>query len=269
MKLTSKTIKYPTRSGERNMIVLQPENVNEKLPAILWIHGGGYITGMSAMVYMSMAKLISEEYGAIVFSPEYRLAPKYPFPAGFDDCCDALKYIFENADSYPIDLSKVIVGGESAGGGLAASVCLYNRDVLHYPVMLQLPLYPMLDCFDTESSKDNHGHVWNTKKNHYGWEKYLGKDYREHPVSKYASVMREANFENLPPCYTYVEDGEPFYSETLQYVENLKNANVPAKADIYHGKTHAFDLVSFLPNAETARQTLLIEVGKYLRKEEK
>ncbi len=247
------------------MRVLIPKNLSHNVPAILWIHGGGYVLGMADMIHYSMGKYLAEHYGAVVFSPEYRLARKYKFPAAFHDCCDALTYLFEHADEYHIDTSKVIVGGESAGGGLAASVCLYNRDFLHYPILLQLPLYPMLDCYDTASSEDNHAHVWNTKRNHWGWGKYLGEDYLDHPVSKYASVMREMNFHDLPPCYTYVEDGEPFYQETLDYVNKLSAAGVKADVDVYHGNTHAFDAFFFTANASNARMKLLNVVGEYLR----
>ena len=80
--------------------------------------------------------------------------------------------MYDHADEQGIDRDRIIVGGESAGGGLAAAVCLYSRDKGEVPVSFQIPLYPMLDCEDTDSSRDNHAHGWNTKKNHWGWGLY-------------------------------------------------------------------------------------------------
>jgi acetyl esterase/lipase len=150
-----------------------------------------------------------------------------------------------------------VVGGESAGGGLTVAVCLFARDKGRIPIALQLPLYPMLDCEDTESSVDNHGRVWNTKRNHWGWKHYLGNLYGTDSVSKYASPARETEYSNLPPCYTFVADGEPFYAETLSYVNNLKAAGVEAKVDVYHGNTHAFDmLLPWQEQSKLARKRL-------------
>ena len=116
---------------------------------------------------------------------------------------------------------------------------------------MQIPLYPMLDCEDTPSSADNHGKVWDTKRNHKGWAAYLGDLYGTDRIPKYASPSRETNYAGLPPCYTYVLDGEPFYKETLTYVENLKAAGVEAKADVYPTNIHAFDML--YPNLAVSR----------------
>ena len=106
-----------------------------------------------------------------------------------------------------------------------------------------MPLYPMISNIDTESSKDNHGKVWNTRRNHIGWRLYLRKDAKKQ-VSPYASPAWQTDYSNLPPCYTFVGDGEPFYCETLQYVEKLKAAGVEAEVAVYHTDVHAFDIFS-------------------------
>lgn len=296
--MASKTIKINTRAGRMKLIILREEGKRveakgsrgnsarenqaiekQKLPGILWIHGGGYVLGMAGMVYMSIGKMLAKKFRAVVVSPAYRLAYKAPYPAAFEDCCDALLYMYEHADELGIDPERIIVGGESAGGGLAAAVCLYARDTGRVSVMLQIPLYPMIDCEDTETSKNNHGHVWNTRRNHWGWRRYLKgltkaaegaahhsavetttKDF----IPKYASPARETDYSNLPPCVTFVEDGEPFYAETLAYVANLKKAGVEAKVKVYHGKTHAFDmLLPWTKNAKAAKRWLCRSVENY------
>ena len=238
-------------------IVLRPRRADGPLPGILWIHGGGYTMGMAAMVHASRGKDLAKKFGAVVVSPEYTLAGKAPYPAALQDCYAALSWMWDNAAALGIDRDRIVVGGESAGGGLAAALCLLARDIGRIQIALQLPLYPMLDCGDTASSRDNHGHVWNTKRNHRGWARYLGPLYGSERVPAYASAAKAADYHNLPPCYTFVSDGEPFYAETLAYVENLKKAGVPAVADVYPGNVHAFDMLTpWEPTSVAAKRRL-------------
>ena len=233
-------------------------------PGILWIHGGGYATGMAGMVHFSMGKMLARRFGGIVVSPGYRLSGRHPYPAALEDCYSALKYMYENSRELGFDPERLVVGGESAGGGLAAALCMYALDEGQIPLRAQIPLYPMLDCEDTASSRDNHAWVWNTKRNHKAWKLYLRELYGAPDVPEYASPSRRRDYRGLPPCYTYVMDGEPFYDETLAYVGELKKAGIDAKADVYHGNMHAFDALFWTKNAKRAREKLILEAGKYL-----
>ncbi len=238
------------------LIILDPKKRKEKIPGILWIHGGGYMVGMAAMVDFSCGKMLGKRYEAVVVSPGYRLAFQAPYPAALEDCYAALEYMWDHADELGIDRDKIIVGGESAGGGLAAALCLYARDKGKISIAMQIPLYPMIDCYDTDSSRNNHGKIWNTRRNHWGWKNYLG-DLLDKTVPSYASPSREENFTRLPYCYTFVCDGEPFYDETIRYVEDLRRAGVEADVDIYKGDVHAFDLICFWTRqAKDAREKL-------------
>ena len=239
-------IRIPVSGRKLKLIVLSPKNSTGPVPGILWIHGGGYVTGMAAMVYASCGKDLAKRFGAVVISPEYRLAGRAPYPAALNDCYAALSYMWDHAEALHIDRNRIMVGGESAGGGLAAAVCILARDRKKIRIAMQMPLYPMLDCEDTDSSRDNHGKIWNTKKNHRGWKRYLGPLYGTSNVPAYASPSRETDYRKLPPCYTYVCDGEPFYRETLTFVENLQKSSVPAKVDVFSGDIHGFDLFFFL-----------------------
>lgn len=263
--LSSRIVQIKTEDGSMRMRVLQPKKAEGPVPGILWIHGGGYMLGGSYMVDMSCGKMLAEKYGAVVVCPNYRLAGKAPYPAALEDCYAALEWMYANADELGIDKTRIVVGGESAGGGLTVAVCLWARDKGEIPIALQLPLYPMIDCEDTASSADNHGRVWNTKRNHWGWEHYLGDQYGSDQVSKYASPARETDYSNLPPCYTFVADGEPFYAETLAYVKNLQDAGVDAKVDVYPGNVHAFDMLQ--PRKEeskAARKRLCEEFERFM-----
>ena len=100
----------------------------------------------------------------------------------------------------------------------------------------------LLSNLDTESSRDNHGRIWNTRRNHLGWRLYLRSAWKRR-VSPYAAPANQTDYRNLPPCYTFVGDGEPFYMETLEYVHHLQEAGVAAEVDVYHTDMHAFDML--------------------------
>ena len=268
MILKTESREIETTAGQMKLIILRPVEQNIPLPGILWIHGGGYVTGMAAMVHCSCGMYLAQKYGAVVISPEYRLAGEAPYPAALEDCYAALRWMVSHLKELNIRPDRIVVGGESAGGGLAAAVCLYARDQGEIGIAMQIPLYPMLDCEDTPSSADNHGRVWNTKRNHKAWKAYLGDLYGTDQVPKYASPSRETNYAGLPPCYTYVLDGEPFYSETLAYVQNLQAAGVKAHADVFHGDVHAFDALFWTENAKEAREKLSKAYEKIIVNEE-
>lgn len=219
-----------------------PSNVSNGAPGVLWIHGGGYMTGMKEMVHMSRAVDLVKKYGAVVISPGYRLSFEKPYPAAIEDCYDTLVYIKSHDEELGINKNQIMAGGESAGGGLCAALCMMARDKGEVNIAYQMPLYPMLDNFDTETSADNHGKVWNTRKNHLAWKLYLRKNVKKN-VSPYAAPARQTDYADLPPAYTFVGDGEPFYAETCTYIDNLRKAGVEAYIDVYKSNMHAFDML--------------------------
>ena len=238
------SVRIPRRDGKSiPALVLQPKVRRRSAPGILWLHGGGYIAGMKEMVHMSRAVDLVKKYGAVAVSPGYRLALTAPYPAAVNDCYDALLYLKKHAKVFGANPDQIMVGGESAGGGLCAALCMMARDKGEVHIAYQMPLYPMLDNLDTESSADNHGRIWNTRKNHLAWKLYLRQDAKK-MVSPYAAPARQTNYEGLPPAYTFVGNGEPFYSETCTYIENLRKAGVEAELDVYPSDMHAFDMMA-------------------------
>ena len=238
----TKKVRIPAGATSLKLLILMPEDAGEERTGILWIHGGGYVTGMAGMVHHSRAAALVRRYGAVVVSPAYRLAGKAPYPAALEDCHAALLYLKEHAAELGVRSDQIMVGGESAGGGLAAALCMLEKDTGGVKIAFQMPLYPMIDCEDTETSRDNHAPVWNTKRNHYGWKRYLAGLSGEVPC--YASPARRGDFTGLPPAYTFVSTAEPFFAETVTYIENLNRAGVPAEIDIYPGLYHAFDMLT-------------------------
>jgi acetyl esterase/lipase len=263
-KYVLEKIKIQSDGKAMDLYILKPtenKKPKEKTPGILWIHGGGFVTGMAKMIYMSRAMRLVKKYGAVVVTPEYRLSKEAPYPAALNDCYAALKYLKENADELGINSSQIMVGGESAGGGLTIATCMYARDKGEIRIAYQMPLYPMIDDRDTDSSRDNHAHVWNTKRNHKGWKAYLGEFWKK-DVLPYAAPARQTDYSNLPPAYTFVGDIEPFYCETLTYIDNLQKAGVDAKVDVYPNWFHAYDML--LPFKKISKKAIAEFEKQYL-----
>jgi acetyl esterase/lipase len=256
----SKKIKIKRPDGSTmKLLIVRPEHQTEPAAGVLWLHGGGYLLGFPEMVFMSRAVDLVRECGAVVVSPAYRLSIQKPYPAALEDSNLALHYMKEHAKELGIRENQLMVGGESAGGGLAAALCLYARDRGEVNIAYQMPLYPMLDCEDTDSSRNNHAKVWNTRRNHGAWKLYL-RTCKGKPVPMYASPSRCADYHDLPPAYTYVGDAEPFYCETLTYIDKLREAGIPAKVDVYPGGYHAFDMMEQdSPAAKQAKERFLQE----------
>ena len=229
----------------------------EKSPGVLWIHGGGYQSGSSRDVYVTRALSLTVKFGAVVVAPDYRLSRKHPYPAGLHDCYAALLYMKEHAEELGIRDDQIMVGGESAGGGMAAALCMLAKDIGSVNIAFQMPLYPMLDDRDTETSRDNHAPNWNTKRNHKAWKRYLRDAWGTDLVSPYAAPARREDVSGLPPCYTYVGAIEPFCRETVDYVERLKQAGIEAEADVYPDWFHAYDLI--FPMKKVSREA----IGKF------
>ena len=253
-KYTVEKRKIPSTRRDIKILIFRPtaaRKVPAQTPGVLWIHGGGYATGMAEMTYFSRPLALVKKYGAVVVCVSYRLSIEAPYPAALEDCHSALCWMKEHAAELGINDSQIMVGGESAGGGLTAALCMYARDKGSVNIAYQMPLYPMLDDRDTESSKDNHAPIWNTKRNHAAWKLYLK---RLEDIPPYAAPARQTDYSNLPPAYTFVGDIEPFYCETLSYIENLKAAGVEASVDIYPNWFHAYDM--FFPFKAMAKQAI-------------
>ena len=246
--------KIKSTKRDIKILIVKPvknKKSKEKTPGIIWLHGGGYATGMAEMIFFTRAISLVKKYGAVLIAPSYRLSIEEPYPAALEDCYSALKYLKDNASNLEINSSQIMVGGESAGGGLTVALCLLARDKKEVNIAYQMPLYPMLDNQDTTSSYNNHAPIWNTKRNHKAWSMYL-KGVKE--ITPYASPSRETNYTNLPPAYTFVGDIEPFYQETLTYIENLQKAGIKAQVDVYKNWFHAYDL--FFPFKKEVKKAI-------------
>lgn len=232
--------------------IYKPLRQTAKLPGVLWIHGGGYAQGVPEMSG-SLYKQMIDTSDCIIIAPDYRLSIDAPYPAALEDCYEILLWMKNNAESLGIRDDQLMVGGESAGGGLAVAIALYARDKREVNLAYQMPLYPMIDeRMMTESARENNAYVWNSDMNRWAWKLYLGELFGRSDVPIYAAAARAEDYSNLPPAVTFVGDIEPFRDETIEYVENLRSAGIPVDFEIFKGAFHGFDIIS--PKAEISKR---------------
>jgi len=254
----------PRKDGSKLRIcIYTPKEPAENVPGVLWLHGGGYALGTPEQVSGRASRLIDAS-NCVVIAPDYRLSVEAPYPAALEDSYIALLWMKKHAKELGIREDQLMVGGDSAGGGLAAALSLFARDQGEVAVAFQMPLYPMLDDrMETESAKDNNAPVWNSKSNENAWGLYLGDLLGLPNVPAYAAPARANDFSGLPPTATFVGDLEPFRDETIEYVNNLKKAGVPVHFKIFKGCYHAFE--QMCPKAEISKQAnrFLLDSYKY------
>ena len=242
------TIQRPDGS-DMKVCVFQGKGTCGPRVGILWLHGGGYVLGAPEMVGMSFPLHLLKECNCVVVAPDYTLSAKKPFPAAIDDCYTALNWMDEHAAELGIETSTYMVGGESAGGGLTASLCLYERDRARAGgrasrIGLQMPLYPMADDRPTATNIGNDAPVWDTAANQAAWKIYLGPLHGSEVVPYYAAPARATDYTDLPPAISIVGTIEPFYAETLELFRQLDAAGVDTALREYDGCYHAFDMMA-------------------------
>jgi triacylglycerol lipase len=226
------------------MLAYRPPAAPGVLPALLHIHGGGYVIGLPEMADAAN-RALALDLGCAVFSVDYRLAPETPHPGPVEDCYAALGFLHEHAAVLRIDPSRIGVKGESAGGGLAASLCLLARDRGAYPVAFQHLIYPMIDdrtCADPDPNPTTGEFLWTRSLNMLGWRALLGVAPGSDGVSPYAAAARADRLDELPPCYISVGALDLFLDENLDYARRLSRAGVAVEFHVYPGAFHAFQM---------------------------
>jgi acetyl esterase/lipase len=230
--------------GARTARIFVPEGVTRPMPAILWIHGGGFVMGSPAQDD-ALATTFACELGATVIAPSYRLGPEHPFPAAMDDLYATLTWLHANAQTLRVRADRIVVAGASAGGGLAAGLTLLARDRKQIPVAFQLLVYPMLDDRTVHRTLDGRNHrLWTAKSNRFGWTSYLGREPGGADVPAYASPARAESLAGLPPTWVGVGSFDLFHDEDVAYAKRLAAAGVPVELEVVPGAFHAFDALS-------------------------
>jgi len=212
-------------------------------PGVLWIHGGGLITGAAAQDNKICSRYVNE-LDAVVCSVEYRLAPENPFPAGLDDCFEAWQWFLQQAEELGVDPSCIMVAGQSGGGCMAASLAQHIYDAGGVQPKAQLLFCPMLD--DRTGAKrelDHMGYVgWTNRCNRQAWSWYMGCEAGADQVPENSVPARRADLSGLPPAWIGIGDLDLFYDEAKIYAERLQQAGVETTFDLVKGGPHGFEI---------------------------
>ncbi|NEW05334.1 alpha/beta hydrolase [Paenibacillus sp. SYP-B3998] len=245
----------PGAAGEMLAKIYEPtQRTGAKLPAMLWIHGGGYVMGHPDMDDALCERFV-QAAKCVVVSVDYRLAPEHPYPAAINDCYAGLTWMADEAESLGIDLDRIAIAGASGGGGLTAALALMARDKGGPALIFQMPLYPMIDDRNiTASSHEitSDSATWNRTNNLAAWNMYLGERTEASEVSPHAAPSRAESLAGLPPTYTCVGQLDLFRDETIEYVARLAKAGVDVEFRLYPGCFHLFEVI--VPQAEVSQR---------------
>ncbi|AUG76884.1 arylesterase [Kitasatospora sp. MMS16-BH015] len=209
--------------------------------ALLWIHGGGLVMG-AARQENTWCSRVADELGVLVVSVDYRLAPENPYPAALDDCFAALRRLHAGAAALGIDPARIAVGGESAGGGLAAAVVQRAHDS-GVPVRFQLLVYPMLDDRTALRVDPPHSaiHTWTPDSNRFAWTSYLGRPPQARDDRPYLAAARRRSLDGLPSAWIGVGDLDLFHDEDVDYARRLSESGVACELRVEPGMYHGAD----------------------------
>ena len=252
-----RVIPGPAGAPDIEITIFRPRGAAGSLrPGFVNIHGGGQIVGHRSWESGRVVDIVAE-HGAVAVNVEYRLAPEHPSPAGLEDCYAALLWLHAHAAELGVDADRIIVGGGSAGGCLAAGVALLARDRQGPALAGQLLLCPMLDNTNTTVSSLQYDGIgtWQREANLLAWSCLLGEDLAFSPeASGYAAPTHAADVSHLAPAFIEVGEAEMFRDEDTQYALRIWATGGQAELHVWGGGAHGFDM--YMPDAEISRAAL-------------
>ncbi len=239
--------RVPAPDGATELTVSVFRRTDHATPggAVYFTHGGGMITGDR---FASLDRHIDwvERFDLVFVGVEYRLAPHHPYPVPLEDCYAGLVWAAEHADELGFDPARLVIMGQSAGGGLAAGTALLARDRGAPALAGQMLLCPMLD--DRDATVSTHqfadGGRWDREQNRYGWTAYLGSRRGGPDVEIYAAPARAGDLSGLPPTYIDVGSAEVFRDEDVAYASAIWASGGDAELHVYPGGFHGFEVVA-------------------------
>jgi acetyl esterase len=242
-----RTIPGPMPDSTVDVLVYNPPSTATNRGALLHIHGGGMVIGTVGQSRLFAGPLL--DLDVVVVSVEYRLAPDTPFPGPQEDCYAGLQWLVKHAAELGVDPTRIVIGGESAGGGLAAGVALMVRDRGEFSIAGQLLTYPMLD-HRTGGPDDPYQNpitgefVWTRQSNQFGWKSLQGDYQLDDERIGWFSPSRAADLTGLAPIFIATGMLDLFFDENLDYIRRATAAGVPTELHSYPGAFHAFNAVN-------------------------
>jgi acetyl esterase/lipase len=242
IEVTTRRIPGPDGAPDIRIVIYRPKAAPEPLPALLWLHGGGYILGRAYETDPFLHR-IAHTIRCAAISVDYRPAPETQHPGPVEDCFAALSWLRENSATLGVDSNRLAIGGDSAGGGLAANLALLTRDRGAVLPDFQLLIYPMLDD-RTVTATDLNPYVgefvWTREYNALGWAALLGQEPGGTDVPPYAAAARAQDLAGLPPTFIGVGTLDLFLDEDIEYARRLLRSGVPTELRVYPRATHGF-----------------------------
>jgi acetyl esterase/lipase len=234
--------------------VYRPAGLKKDAPALIFIHGGGFVMGNVSSGDLICLGLAHHGQCAVV-SVDYRLAPENPFPAGIDDCYAALEWLGKDPAETGLCPAKIAVCGISAGGGLAAALALKSRDQKGPALAHQFLIIPDVDdrLITASSHRIHDARIWDRNTAEVSWQMYLGDAYGG-DVSPYAAPARATDLSGLPPATVLVEDMDLLRDEGVDYANRLNDAGVRVELHVYPGTFHGHFGVA--PEAAISQRTV-------------
>jgi acetyl esterase len=229
-------LSFANREGAQIPIRLYAPS-KEKLPVLLFFHGGGGVIG-SIQTHDILCRELARLSGAAVLSVDYRLAPEHLFPAGQNDAWDALQWLRNQAEALNLDAQRIAVGGDSAGGKMAAVCALQARDA-GQALALQLLIYPDIAGYQPSASRTAYaqGYVLEVEQIHYFFDSTL----RSQDAAFWQFSPKNApDHSGLAPLWLALAECDPLYDEGLDYADKLRVSGVTVNLEIYRGVTHEF-----------------------------
>ncbi|MEP1229082.1 MAG: alpha/beta hydrolase [Litorimonas sp.] len=238
------------------LLIIKPklEAPIQGLPALLYMHGGGFVFGSPETILPTMQRL-AEDVGCVIILPAYRLAPEHPFPAALNDNYLALSWVHEQALDLGIDISHIAIGGDSAGGGHAAALNIAVRDRGEFLPIYQFLIYPMLDdrTGRLRPPAANTGEfIWTPENNVFGWSSYLGCAAGSNDVPQGSVPARQKYLSDLPPTLIATGSLDLFAPENAAYGKRLADQGIAVETKVFDGAYHGFNVM--LPDATISRE---------------
>ncbi|MEU6664355.1 alpha/beta hydrolase [Streptomyces sp. NPDC046821] len=233
----------PEGAPDVTLVSARPAGLTGELPLLYYLHGGAMVMGNAWSVLPRVLREWALPLGLAVVSVEYRLAPGTRYPGPLEDCYAGLVWVAGHAAELGIDPERIVIGGKSAGGGLAAALALLARDRGGPGALGQLLLCPMLDDRNSSfSSRQMSGRgMWDLTSNATAWQALLGERYGDDDLSPYAAPARADDLSGLPPAYVDVGSAEMFRDEDVAYANAIWQAGGQAELHVWPGGCHGFD----------------------------
>jgi acetyl esterase/lipase len=236
------------------------------IPAMLWLHGGGFVMG-NPEIDEKICIRFTRELGIFIASVDYRCAPENPFPSPLDDAYTALKWIHSHGVQFGINVDRIAIGGESSGGGLAAALAQLAHDRHEVSPVFQHLIFPMLD--DRTSIRtdiiNNSDLNWDQASTRFSWEASLGKKCGTTVLPEFPVPARRDDLSGLPPAWIGVGTLDLFHDEDKVYAQRLMDSGVDCEFTEVVGAAHGFDITG--PQSQVVRdfrESQIAILKKYL-----